>query len=88
MKKIGIRELKNKATSILRGVREKEEAYLVTHHGRPIAVLRPFTDQDAQTLEKQQIEKDLAGLKAMSAEISENWISDKTAVELVEEQRR
>lgn len=42
---VGIKELKNQTTEILRGVREDGLEYVVTFHGRPVAVLLPI-DQD------------------------------------------
>ena len=42
---VGIKELKNQTTEILRGVRENGLEYVVTFHGRPIAVLLPITGE-------------------------------------------
>jgi prevent-host-death family protein len=44
---IGIRELKNKATQIVSDVRERRSEYIVTKRGEPVAVVRPYTQQDA-----------------------------------------
>jgi prevent-host-death family protein len=41
---VGIKELKNQTTEILRGVREDGMEYVVTFHGRPVAVLLPIRD--------------------------------------------
>ncbi len=41
---VGIKELKNQTTEILRGVREDGLEYVVTFHGRPVAVLLPISD--------------------------------------------
>ena len=41
---VGIKELKNQTTEILRGVREEGLEYVVTFHGRPVAVLLPIGD--------------------------------------------
>ena len=41
---VGIKELKNQTTEILRGVREDGLEYVVTFHGRPVAVLLPIAD--------------------------------------------
>ena len=42
---VGIKELKNQTTEILRGVREDGLEYVVTFHGRPVAVLLPISDE-------------------------------------------
>ena len=39
-RKIGIRELKNELTDVIRRVGEEQVEYTVTVHGRPVAVLR------------------------------------------------
>jgi len=39
---VGIKELKNQTTEILRCVREDGLEYVVTFHGRPVAVLLPI----------------------------------------------
>jgi prevent-host-death family protein len=41
---VGIKELKNQTTEILRGVREDGMEYVVTFHGRPVAVLLPIAE--------------------------------------------
>lgn len=41
MPEIGIRQLKNEASEILRAVREKGTEYVITYRGQPVAVLRP-----------------------------------------------
>jgi prevent-host-death family protein len=38
---IGIRQLKNETSEILRAVREDKAEYVITYRGEPVAVLRP-----------------------------------------------
>jgi prevent-host-death family protein len=86
--KIGIRDLKNNTSQIMRAVREEKAEYIVTHHGEPIAILRPLTDEDRKKENRQALEKGFAELDELARKVAENWTSDKTAVELVAEQRR
>ncbi|HFQ93737.1 MAG TPA: type II toxin-antitoxin system Phd/YefM family antitoxin [Anaerolineae bacterium] len=51
---IGIRELKNQTSRIVRRVREEAAEYVITHHGQPVAVLRPFLDEDAEIRQRQK----------------------------------
>jgi prevent-host-death family protein len=44
MARVGVRELKNQATEILHKVREDREEYVVTYHGKPVAVLLPLDE--------------------------------------------
>ena len=41
---IGIRQLKNDASEIIRAVREDKVEYVVTHCGHPVAVIRPVEE--------------------------------------------
>jgi prevent-host-death family protein len=46
MREVGLRELRDRASKILREVREERSEYIITHHGRPVALLIPV-DQEA-----------------------------------------
>ena len=48
MPRVGIGELKNRASWILRQVREDRAEYVITHHGRPVAVLLPANEEDLE----------------------------------------
>ena len=94
MARVGIRELKNQVTEILRNVRENQAEYVVTYHGRPVAVLLPVDEGWLEAETKRAAEAVTPGedvwaeLEALRQEIGESWQSEKTAVELVSEQRR
>jgi len=85
---IGIRELKNKASSVLRAVREDMVEYVVTLRGEPVAVLRPLTKSETRRLHQLRIEEALVEMKSLAEEVGDAWSSDKSGVELVSEQRR
>ena len=85
---IGVRELKNQASRILRKVREEMAEYVVTLRGEPVAVLRPLTTEETQRLRQAEIEAELAAMKALSQEVAAVWTSEKSGVELIAEQRR
>lgn len=42
MPRVGVRELKNRASEILRAVREEGAEYIITYQGRPSAILLPI----------------------------------------------
>jgi prevent-host-death family protein len=44
MLEIGIRELKNQASEIVRAVRERRAEYVITHRGKPVAMIVPFAE--------------------------------------------
>ena len=85
---IGIRELKNNASKIVRAVREEAAEYIITVNGEPVAMLRPLTEAETEQQRQEEIDAFLAELKQLAQEIGDNWASDKTGVELVSEQRR
>ena len=85
---IGVRELKNKASRIVRAVREEMAEYVITVQGKPVAVLRPLTDEDTQKLRQAEREQALAEMKTLARQIAEAWTSPQSGVELVAEQRR
>jgi len=86
--KIGVRELKNRTSRIIRTVREEGLEYIITAHGQPVALLRPFTEQDRQRLRQTEMSQSLAEMKALAQEVAEAWTSPKSGVELINEQRR
>ena len=90
MPKVGIRELKNDASEILRAVREEQVEYIVTYRGEPVATIRPIAGENQESsVDGVRPDADFwAQLDELRNEIEANWTSDKTAVELVEEQRR
>jgi prevent-host-death family protein len=94
MPQVGIRELKNDASEIIRTVREDRVEYVVTHRGKPVAVILPVAEdwQETEAARAAAAARENAAfwdrLEALGAEIAAKWQSDKTAVELIEEQRR
>jgi len=94
MPQVGIRELKNDASEIIRAVREERAEYVVTLRGRPVAVIMPVAEdwQEAEAKRAAATIRENAAfwerMAALGAEIAAKWQSDKTAVELIEEQRR
>ena len=62
--------------------------YVVTLRGEPVAVLRPLTEEEAQRLRQVEIDTALAEMKALAQDVAAAWISEKSGVELVAEQRR
>ena len=85
---IGVRELKNQASRVIRTVREEMAEYVVTLRGEPVAILRPLTQEEARRLLEAEIDERLAEMKALAREVAAAWVSDKSGVELVAEQRR
>ena len=88
MPRVGIRELKNQTTKVIRNVRENQAEYVITYHGRPVAVLLPVDEEWLEGETKRVIDDVRADLESLRQEISSSWRSEKTGVELVSEQLR
>lgn len=94
MPKVGIRELKNDASKIIQAVREEQAEYIVTYRGEPVAVITPIDEAGRMTPEERELararelEDYWRRWDELAAEIDAAWTSDKSAVELIDEQRR
>jgi len=94
MPRVGVRELKNKTSEIIRAVREEKTKYIITYQGRPVGLLLPIDEEapDEHLLQasKEAVEAEdvWAELERLSKEISAAWKSDKSAAELLSEMRR
>ncbi|MCI0438125.1 MAG: type II toxin-antitoxin system Phd/YefM family antitoxin [Chloroflexi bacterium] len=85
MKTVGIRELKQHASEILRRVRDDKEAVAVTYRGQVIARIVPAQDEESERAEALRI---WAEMDELAQEIGARWPSGVSALEAVQEQRR
>jgi prevent-host-death family protein len=85
---VGVRELKNHTSRVIRAVREEMSEYVVTLRGEPVAVLRPLDEEERRRLQQTEIDETLAEMRSLAQEVASAWTSEKSAVELVAEQRR
>jgi len=94
MPKIGVRELKDQATGILRQVREHQARYVITYDGEPVAALVPLDEgwsesAERHTLAAVQSDNALAAeMDAQRQEIDRIWRAENGGVELITEGRR
>ncbi len=84
MHEIGVRELKTRASAILRDVRDRRAQYIVTYRGRPVGVLQPIAEPDPGTPDVTAWEE----LFQLGEEIGRGWVSPLTTGELLSEMRR
>ena len=85
MPEIGVRELKARASEILREVRDRRTRYVVTHRGRPVGLLVPMPQPRAEEPSDAKAWEELARL---GEEISEGWKSPIASDEILSEMRR
>ncbi len=94
MREIGVRELKNQATEILREVREQQAEYIVTYHGKPVARITPFdarinSVRDGSVATDGSAQEDIwAEWDELSRKIDQTQSGMRSAVETLFEMRR
>jgi len=86
--KIGIRDLRNRVSEIVREIRENGVEYIITHCGQPVAVLGPLAERCGQENRHEEAEEAMARMEALAGEVTRAWKSSKSALELLDEQRR
>ena len=82
---IGIRELKARASEVVRAVQEERARYIITQRGKPAALIVPL---DADTTAKPSGDEVWERLMKLGEEISKGWQSEKSAVEILSDMRR
>lgn len=86
-REIGVRQLKNEAPRILSEVRENEAEYLVTRHGKPVAVISPVSDSDLSPDHEDNVTAFLTILRKTAKLVSESSATI-SAPAIVSRQRR
>lgn len=72
----------------MRSVHEEKAEYVVTVRGKAVAILRPFTEEDARRLRLAEVGEELAAMKGLAEKVASSWSSQKSAADLIAEQRR
>lgn len=78
MRSIGVRQLKNEATQIVRAVRDEHAQYVITVNGAPVATLRPYSDRDIAGLPRSQAVAELAAIDRLANEVGGSWKEEKS----------
>lgn len=81
---IGIRELKSRASEVVRAVKEERTRYVITLRGKPAALIVPL---DA-ALPGKSSDEVWERLIKIGEELGKGWQSEKSAVEILSEMRR
>lgn len=87
IKTIGIRELKNQTSGIVRQVREGSAEYIITHHGLPVAILRPIEKADLDKIKHEQALEAWHTLLKLGDQLAQTQVTKESAVELLEAMR-
>lgn len=85
MGEIGIRELKQHTSEIVRRVRQGRESFVITYRGRVVARLVPLEEAERKRTEAAAV---WVEMDQLAAEIAAHWPAGLSAEEAVAEQRR
>ena len=92
MPTIGVRELREQTSKVLRQIREQRAEYIVTYQGRPVALLLPV---DSEAVEeamvqagRKSVEGGLETWRRVMEQVRRDWPTDKSTQELMDEIRR
>jgi prevent-host-death family protein len=90
MPDIGVRELKTRASEIVREVRERRARYVITYRGHPVGLLMPLDEASLASWSAAEETATTAWdtLTRLGEEIGREWESPLTSAELLSEMRR
>lgn len=90
MPDIGVRELKTRASEIIRDLREQRTRYVVTYRGRPVGLLVPLDEAGSVALPSvgEPTTTTWDELAQLGEEIGRDWRSPLSSTELLSEMRR
>lgn len=84
MAEVGIRDLKARASEILRDVRDKRARYVVTYRGKPVGLLLPLPETPGESPARDDA---WARLRQVGEEVSSRWRSPRSSDEILSDMR-
>lgn len=92
MSLIGVRELRQQTSEVIRRVREERAEYVVTYQGRPVAIILPLDTERAEAemvqAGKKAIRSNWEQYEQIAQEIRDAWPADLTTQDLIDAIRR
>jgi prevent-host-death family protein len=92
MSLIGVRELRERTSEVIRRVREERAEYVITYQGRPVAVILPLDTEQAEAemvqASKSAVIGDWERYERLAEEIRRAWPSDLSTQDLIDAVRR
>ena len=85
MRSVGVRELRERTSEIIRWVRDEGQEIEVTYYGRVVAHLVPAGPKLPEEIDRTSV---WADLDQLAADIGARWTGEVTAAEAVAEGRR
>lgn len=92
MSLIGVRELREQTSEVIRRVRENRTEYVVTYRGRPVAIILPLDTEQAEAemvkAGKDAIVGSWERYERLAEEIRAAWPSSLSTQDLIDTVRR
>jgi len=89
---IGVRELREQTSEVIRRVREERAEYVVTYQGRPVAIILPVDTELAEAevvaASKKAVLGDWERYERLAEEIRRAWPADVSTQDLIDAVRR
>ncbi|MBI4310686.1 MAG: type II toxin-antitoxin system Phd/YefM family antitoxin [Chloroflexi bacterium] len=85
MREVGVRELRQKASQLLRELQQDREPIVITSRGKAVARLVPLETEESR---EARFQATWARMDELADEIAASWPAGVSAVEAVREQRR
>jgi len=89
---IGVRELREQTSEVIRRVREDRAEYVVTYQGRPVAIILPL---DAGRAEKEMVQASRKAVldnweryERLAEELRRDWPTDLSTQDVIDSIRR
>lgn len=73
---IGVRELREQTSEVIRRVREEQAEYVITYQGRPVAVLLPLDTERAEAEMVQASKKAVSGSREHDEQLAQDLRED------------
>ena len=92
MSLIGVRELREQTSEVIRRVREDRAEYVVTYKGRPVAIILPLDTEHAEAemvqASKKTVSVNWETYERLADELRRAWPSDLSTQDLIDAVRR
>ena len=89
MPDIGVRELKTRASEIVRNVWKRRARYTITYRGRAVGILLPLDDTTTAGTEPSGSSSDAwAELARLGSSMAKRWPKGKTSGEILSKMRK
>ena len=92
MSLIGVRELREQASKVIRQVRKEGAEYVVTYPGRPVAIILPLDTERAEAeivqASKKAVPESWETFERLAKELRQVWPSDISTQDLMDAVRR